>query len=112
MKLTGKRVYKNNKEIGLVIFTYSELSKKQKELYEKSNIYGHAALLASNGEFNWNIKFNWNIETHPFAKYLKEIILDNFPEFNFNGKGFWFYLEEEISSNYLVKQPPSILKNE
>ena len=106
MKLTGKRVYKNNKEIGLVIFTYSELSKKQKELYEKSNIYGHAALLVSNGEFNWNI------ETHPFAKYLKEIILDNFPEFNFNGKDFWFYLEEEISGEYLVKHPPSILKNE
>ena len=106
MKLTGKRVYKNNKEIGLVIFSYSELNKKQKELYEKSNIYGHAALLISNGELNWNI------ETHPFAKYLKEIILDNFPEFNFNGKSFWFYLEEEISSKYLVKQPPSILKNE
>ena len=46
------------------------------------------------------------------AKYLKEIILDNFPEFNFNGKSFWLYLEEEISSKYLVKQPPSILKNE
>ena len=30
MKLTGKRVYKNNKEIGLVAFAYSELSKKQK----------------------------------------------------------------------------------
>ena len=106
MKLTGKRVYKNNKEIGLVIFTYSELSKKQKELYEKSNIYGHAALLASNGELGWGI------EAHPFAKYLKEIILDNFPEFNFNGKDFWFYLEEEISSEYLVKQPPSTIKNE
>ena len=106
MKLTGKRVYKNNKEIGLVIFSYSELNKKQKELYEKSNIYGHAALLISNGGLNWNI------ETHPFAKYLKEIILDNFPEFNFNGKSFWFYLEEEIGSKDLVKQPPSILKNE
>ena len=106
MKLTGKRVYKNNKEIGLVIFSYSELNKKQKELYEKSNIYGHAALLIS------NCGLNWNIETHPFAKYLKEIILDNFPEFNFNGKSFWFYLEEEIGSKYLVKQPPSILKNE
>ena len=106
MKLTGKRVYKNNKEIGLVIFSYSQLNKKQKELYEKSNIYGHAALLISNGGLNWNI------ETHPFAKYLKEIILDNFPEFNFNGKSFWLYLEEEISSKYLVKQPPSILKNE
>lgn len=108
MKLTGKRVYKNNKEIGLVIFTYSELSKKQKELYEKSNIYGHAALLISNGELGWGI------ETHPYpyAEYLKEIILDNFPEFNFNGKSFWFYLEEEIRSKYLVKQPPSILKNE
>ena len=106
MKLTGKRVYKNNKEIGLVIFSYSELNKKQKELYEKSNIYGHAALLISNGGLNWNI------ETHPFAKYLKEIILDNFPEFNFNGKSFWFYLEEEIGSKCLVKQPPSILKNE
>ena len=106
MKLTGKRVYKNNKEIGLVVFSYSELNKKQKELYEKSNIYGHAALLISNGGLNWNI------ETHPFAKYLKEIILDNFTEFNFNGKSFWFYLEEEIGSKYLVKQPPSILKNE
>ena len=106
MKLTGKRVYKNNKEIGLVVFAYSELSKKQKELYEKSNIYGHAALLISNGELSWNL------ETDRHAEYLKEIILDNFPEFNFNGKSFWFYLEEEISSKYLVKQPPSILKNE
>lgn len=106
MKLTGKRVYKNNKEIGLVVFAYSELSKKQKELYEKSNIYGHAALLISNGELGWGI------ETHTYAEYLKEIILDNFPEFNFNGKSFWFYLEEEISSKYLVKQLPSILKNE
>ena len=60
MKLTGKRVYKNNKEIGLVVFSYSELNKKQKKLYEKSNIYGHAALLISNGGLNWNI------ETHPF----------------------------------------------
>lgn len=106
MKLTGKRVYKNNKEIGLVIFTYSELSKKQKELYKKSNIYGHAALLISNGELGRGI------ETYPHAEYLKEIILDNFPEFNFNGKSFWFYLEEEISSKYLVKQPPSTIKNE
>lgn len=106
MKLTGKRVYKNNKEIGLVVFAYSELSKKQKELYEKSNIYGHAALLISNGELGWGI------ENHPYAEYLKEIILDNFPEFNFNGKDFWFYLEEEISSEYLVKQPPSTIKNE
>ena len=106
MKLTGKRVYKNNKEIGLVVFAYSELSKKQKELYKKSNIYGHVALLISNGEFGWGI------ETHTYAEYLKEIILDNFPEFNFNGKSFWFYLEEEISSKYLVKQPPSIIKNE
>ena len=106
MKLTGKRVYKNNKEIGLVVFSYSELNKKQKKLYEKSNIYGHAALLISNGGLNWNI------EAHPFEKYLKEIILDNIPEFNFNGKCFWLYLEEEISSKYLVKQPPSILKNE
>ena len=106
MKLTGKRVYKNNKEIGLVIFAYSELSKKQKELYKKSNIYGHVALLISNGELGWDI------ETNPYAEYLKEIILDNFPEFNFNGKSFWFYLEEEISSKYLVKQPPSIIKNE
>ena len=54
----------------------------------------------------------WDIEAHPYAKYLKEIILDNFPEFNFNGKSFWFYLEEEISSKYLVKQPPFIIKNE
>lgn len=106
MKLTGKRVYKNNKEIGLVVFAYSELSKKQKELYEKSNIHGHAVLLIPNGGSMWDI------ETDPHAKYLKEIILDNFPEFNFNGKSFWFYLEEEISSKYLVKQPPSIIKNE
>lgn len=106
MKLTGKRVYKNNKEIGLVAFAYSELSKKQKELYKKSNICGHAVLLIPNGGLMWDI------EAHPYAKYLKEIILDNFPEFNFNGKSFWFYLEEEISSKYLVKQPPSIIKNE
>ena len=106
MKLTGKRVYKNNKEIGLVAFAYSELSKKQKELYKKSNVYGHVALLISNSELGWGI------ENHPYAEYLKEIILDNLQEFNFNRKSFWFYQEEEISSKYLVKQPPSILKNE
>lgn len=105
MKLTGKRVYKNNKEIGLVVFAYSELSKKQKELYEKSNIYGHVALLISTANKGWDI------ESRPFAKYLKEIILDNFPKFNFKGKSFWFYMEEEISK-YLVKQLSVTLKNE
>ena len=67
-----------------------------------------------------NLKVNVNLystipgEIQKFLNlmYQKEIILDNFPEFNFNGKSFWFYLEEEISSKYLVKQPPSIIKNE
>ena len=110
MKLTGKRIYKeiNGKKLekGLIVFTYSELNKKQKELYKKASVCGITTLVSST-EWGWSIS-----SSEKYNRYLKEIILDNFPEFNFNGKSFWLYLEEEISSKYLVKQPPSILKNE
>ena len=110
MKLTGKRIYKeiNGKKLekGLIVFTYSELNKKQKELYKKASVCGITTLVSST-EWGWSIS-----SSEKYNRYLAEIILDNFPEFNFNGKFFWLYLEEEIGSKYLVKQPPSILKNE
>ena len=111
MKLTGKKLYKKNylgtSEIGLIVFAYSDLNPKQKKLYEKAGICGDDYLVAREDE-------GWDIEKRSNKEYLKEIILDNFPNFNFNGKYFWFYQESELqTSKYLfVKQTSIIIKNE
>ena len=110
MKLTGKRLYKklNGKKLekGLIVFTYSELNKKQKELYKKASVCGFSTLVSS----TWG----WSIEEscEKYNRYLAEIILDNFPYFDFTGKKFWFYNEKDINSNeYLIGLPPT-MKNE
>lgn len=109
MKLTGKRLYKklNGKKLekGLIVFTYSELNKKQKELYKKASICGFSTLVSST--WGWSIS-----SSEKYNRYLAEIILDNFPYFDFTGKKFWFYNEKDISSNeYLIGLPPT-MKNE
>lgn len=110
MKLTGKKLYGKNYmgviEIGLIVFAYSDLSPKQKKIYEKAGVSGDAYLVSK--------KEGWDIEKRHDKKYLKEIILDNFPNFNFNGKLFWFYQESDLqTSKYLfVKQYSSFIANE
>ena len=112
MKLTGKRIYKKlngkNLEKGLIVFTYSELNKKQKELYKKASICGISTLVSAT-DFGWSIK----TRGERYNRYLEEIILRNFPYFDFNGKKFWFYNEKEINTNeYLIVGYPSTMKNE
>lgn len=109
MKLTGKRLYKklNGKKLekGLIVFTYSELNKKQKELYKKAGVCGFSTLVLST--CGWSIS-----SSEKYNRYLAEIILDNFPYFDFTGKKFWFYNEKDINSNeYLIGLPPT-MKNE
>lgn len=111
MKLTGKRLYYkklNGKKLekGLIVFTYSELNKKQKELYKKANVCGITTLVVST-------IWGWSISSREkYNRYLAEIILDNFPYFDFNGKKFWFYNEQDINSNeWLIGFPPT-MKNE
>lgn len=109
MKLTGKRLYKklNGKKLekGLIVFTYSELNKKQKELYKKASVCGFSTLVSST--CGWSIS-----SSEKYNRYLAEIILDNFPYFDFTGKKFWFYNEKDINSNeYLIGLPPT-MKNE
>ena len=112
MKLTGKRLlYKkpNGKKLekGLIVFTYSELNKKQKELYKKAGACGFSTLVASSTDYGWSIS-----SSEKYNRYLAEIILDNFPYFDFTGKKFWFYNEKDINSNeYLIGFPPT-MKNE
>ena len=111
MKLTGKRLYKkfNNKKLeeGLIVFTYSELNKKQKELYKKASVCGTTALVSST-------IWGWSISSRgeKYSKYLAEIILDNFPHFDFKGKKFWFYNEQDINSNEYLIGYSSTMKNE
>lgn len=111
MKLTGKKLYKKSYmgviEIGLIVFAYSELSPKQKKLYEKAGISGDAYLVSKE-------EIGWDIEKRSDKEYLKEIILENFPNFNFDKKLFWFYQESDLqSSEYLfVKQCSSFIANE
>ena len=111
MKLTGKKLYKKSYmggvEIGLIVFAYSDLSPKQKKLYEKAGIFGDAYLVSKE-------ETGWDIEERSDKEYLKEIILDNFPNFNFNEKFFWFYQESDLqTSEYLfVKQSSNFIKNE
>ena len=110
MKLTGKRLYKKlngkNLEKGLIVFTYSELNKKQKELYKKASICGISTLVSST-IWGWSIK-----SCEKYNRYLAEIILDNFPYFDFNGKKFWFYNEQDINTNEYLISYPSTMKNE
>jgi len=113
MKLTGKKLYRKNClgafEIGLIVFAYSDLSPKQKKLYEKAGVHGDAYLVSIS-----RITEGWDIEKRSDGEYLKEIILDNFPNFNFDGKLFWFYQEAELQiSKYLfVKQHFNFIANE
>lgn len=111
MKLTGKKLYKKSYmgviEIGLIVFAYSELSPKQKKLYEKAGVCGDAYLVSKE-------ETGWDIEKRSDKEYLKEIILNNFPNFNFDGKLFWFYQESDLqTSEYLfVKQRSNFIANE
>lgn len=111
MKLTGKKLYRKNclgtSEIGLIVFAYSDLNPKQKKLYEKAGVSGDAYLVSKE-------ESGWDIEKRRDKEYLKEIILDNFPNFNFDKKLFWFYQESDLqTSEYLfVKQRSNFIKNE
>lgn len=110
MKLTGKilckKSYMGVSEIGLIVFAYSDLNQKQKQLYEKANILGNTFLVLR--------KQGWDIEQRRDKEYLKEIILDNFSNFDFFNKFFWFYPESELeTSEYLfVKQLSKFMINE
>lgn len=107
MKLTGKilckKSYMGVSEIGLIVFAYSDLKPKQKQL--KSYLCNTFLVLRKQG---------WDIEQRRDKEYLKEIILDNFSNFDFFNKFFWFYLESELeTSEYLfVKQLSKFMINE
>ena len=57
--------------------------------------------------------YGWSLSSsEKYNKYLAEIILDNFPHFDFKGKKFWFYNEQDINTNEYLISLPSTMKNE